>query len=311
MMPNARFWLVAAVAIAPTAHAVQPAPPPVAAVDAVSAAERLSELVEADKTFSAAGRDRPLPEAIGAMLAPDATMPARGEPPFLRSREAIIAYLAANPLAKDARADWHPTRGGISADGRHGFTAGHMTVALADGTKQLAKYLAYWGRTDAGWRVLAYKRVPRAEGAADTVFRALGLPDSAQWRDRVPPDTLATMLAAERAFAARAQVIGVGPAFAEYGRIDAINLGPDAGFTEGVAAIAAGFDPEPQPGNAIDWGPDFGLVAPSGDLGVSFGRITPKKRPAGLAPDAPIPASPFFTIWHRDTPTSPWRYIAE
>ncbi|MBL8649840.1 MAG: hypothetical protein JNL35_05485 [Sphingopyxis sp.] len=119
------------------------------------------------------------------------------------------------------------------------------------------------------------------------------------------------MLAAERAFAAKAQVVGVGPAFAEYGRTDAINLGPGAGFTEGVAAIAAGFDPEPEPGRAIDWGPDFGLVAPSGDLGVSFGRITPKQRPAGLAPDAPIPASPFFTIWHRDSPDSPWRYIAE
>lgn len=311
MMRGFLFSLAAAVGMAPAAHAAQPAPPPVAPVDRVSPAARLAELVEADKAFAAAARDRPFPEAIGAMLAPDAAMPARGEKPFLRSREAIVAYLAANPLATDARADWVPTRGGISADGRNGFTAGHMTVTLADGTKQLAKYLAYWGRTDDGWRVLAYKRVPRAEGAVDTAFRALGLPDSALWRDRALPETLGTMLAAERAFAARAQVVGVGPAFAEYGHVDAINMGSGAGFTEGVGAIAAGFDPEPQPGKAIDWGPDFGLIAPSGDLGVSFGRITPKQRPAGLAPDAPIPASPFFTIWHRDTPGSPWRYIAE
>lgn len=307
-MPRLLTLLIAAAALSPAAQALDP--PDVAAA-APSPAAQLAELVAADKAFAAAAKDRLLPDAIGAMLAEDAAMPARGDTPFLRSRADIIAYLHANSTAAKGRADWFPVRGGISADGQHGFTAGYFTATLPDGTEQPGKYLAYWGRTPAGWRVLAYKRVPRAAGAVDSGFRPLGLPDAAAWRGAVPADALDTMLAAERAFAARAQVAGVGPAFGEYGRTDAINLGPDAGLTEGAAAIAAGFDPEPQPGQAIDWGPDFGLVAPSGDLGVSFGRITPKQRPAGLAPDAPIPASPFFTIWHRDTPEAPWRYVAE
>lgn len=312
-MPHFLFWPAAALALAvPAAGAAKArATPPVALADAAEPAAQLAALVDADRAFAAAAKDRLLPDAIGAMLADDAVMPARGDAPFLRSRREIIAYLHTNSTAAKGRADWVPTRGGVSADGRHGFSAGYFTATLPDGTEQLGKYLAYWGQTPAGWRVLAYKRVPRPEGAVDSQFRALGLPDAAAWRGAPAADALGTMLAAERAFSAKAQVVGVGPAFAEYGRVDAINMGADAGFTEGAAAIAAGFDPEPEPGKAIDWGPDFGLIAPSGDLGVSFGRIAPKQRPAGLAPDAPIPASPFFTIWHRDTPEAPWRYIAE
>ena len=50
------------------------------------------------------------------------------------------------------------------------------------------------------------------------------------------------------------------------------------------------------------------VVASSGDLGISFGYI----RPNGKPPDgAPPQGSPFFTIWHRASPTAPWRYIAE
>lgn len=300
------FWLSLVAAVPAAAQAAES----VAAV-AENSAGQLAELVAADKAFAAKARELPFPDAIGAMLAPDAVMPARGAKPFLRSRGEIVAYLKANPAAAEARAEWVPVRGGISADGRQGFTAGYLTITQPDGTKQPGKYMTYWGRTADGWRALAYKRAPRPEGAVSSVFHALGLPDAAAWQGAFQRDALDTLLDTERAFAAKAQVIGVGSAFAEYGRADAINMGAGAGYTESAAAIAAGFDPEPVPGNAIAWGPDFGIVSASGDLGVSFGRITPKQRPPGLAPDAPIPASPFFTIWHRDTPTSPWRYIAE
>lgn len=303
------FWSIAAAAMALPVHAAAPEAQAIVAVASPSAS--LDELVEADRAFAKAGRERPLPDAIGAMLAADAVMPARGDKPFLRSRDEIVAYLAANPAAATARADWYPVRGGISADGRQGFTAGYIMVTQADGTKQPGKYIAYWARTKGGWRALAYKRAPRPEGAVETGFRAIGLPDVAAWRRQDSAGALDRLLAAERAFAAKAQIVGVGPAFAEYGHADAINMGASAAYTEGAAAIAAGFDPEPQPGQSIDWGPEFGLIAPSGDLGVSFGRIHAKQRPPGLAAEAPLPASPFFTIWHRDSPASPWRYIAE
>ena len=304
-----RQWAIYVAALAAVPVTAQ-APATTSAV-APDPAAALSGMVAADRAFAAAAEGALLPDAIGAMLAADAIMPARGDKPFLRSRDEIIAYLRSNPAASGARIGWFPVRGGIAADGRHGFTAGYVIVTQPDGATQPGKYLASWGRTPDGWRALAYKRAPRPEGAVGTEFRALGMPKVGAWQSGAGADALASLLATERAFAAKAQVIGVGPAFAEYGHADAINMGAGAAFTEGAAAIAAGFDPEAQPGQAIDWGPDFAIVAASGDLGISFGRIVPKRRPPELAADAPLPASPFFTIWHRDTPASPWRYIAE
>jgi hypothetical protein len=48
--------------------------------------------------------------------------------------------------------------------------------------------------------------------------------------------------AAERAFSKEAQKIGLGPAFAQFGSADAVNLGgaPDAGIVVGAANIADG-----------------------------------------------------------------------
>ena len=51
----------------------------------------------------------------------------------------------------------------------------------------------------------------------------------------------------------------------------------------------------------------YGFVASSGDLGVSIGTIHPNH------PDANGQSNsfPFFTVWRRDGPNAPWRYIAE
>ena len=39
-----------------------------------------------------------------------------------------VQALRANPDNAGARLEWAPIRGGISADGQHGFTFGYMTV---------------------------------------------------------------------------------------------------------------------------------------------------------------------------------------
>src|SRR5688572_33249511 len=83
------------------------------------------------------------------------------------SQKAIDA-LRANPANTGARVVWTPARVGLSGDGRHGFTAGFMTVHRADGAVQAAKYMAYWEKQSAGWRVLAYKRAP-AQVAAPAI----------------------------------------------------------------------------------------------------------------------------------------------
>jgi len=76
-MPRFLAMLIAAAALPPAALALDP---PAIAAAVSSPAAQLAELVEADKAFAACAEDRPFPEAIGAMLAEDAAMPARGQP---------------------------------------------------------------------------------------------------------------------------------------------------------------------------------------------------------------------------------------
>ena len=118
-------------------------------------------------------------------------------------------------------------------------------------------------------------------------------------------ENLASLKAAEQAFSDRAQEVGVGPAFVEFGSEDAMNMGSGSDFTFGNTAIGALVGA----GNTtpITWGPDKGaLVATSGDLGVTWGFIRPKEP----KPDEPA-AFPFFTVWRKAAPDLPWRYVAE
>ena len=46
------------------------------------------------------------------------------------------------------------------------------------------------------------------------------------------------------------------------------------------------------------------FAASSGDLGVSIGIIRPND-------PKETQSFPFFTVWRRDGPDKPWRYIAE
>ena len=81
----------------------------------------------------------------------------------------------------------------------------------------------------------------------------------------------------------------------------------DAGFVVGSEAIGRAVGQgEPTDSSGVAWNADRVLIAPSGDLGITFGMIRI------LKPAANQPAAvPFFTIWRRDSPTGRWRYIAE
>jgi hypothetical protein len=270
----------------------------------------LDGLLAADRAFAAASAQTDLVSGISAMFAPDVVMPLPNGS-FAESAQAATAALRENPANAGARAEWAPVRGGISADGQHGFTFGYMTVHQADGTVSPAKYLAYWVRQPAGWRVAAYRRSRRPEGEVSTAMLPPALPARL-----VPPSADAAALeahrasldAAERAFSDESQTIGLGPAFAKWGSGDAMNMGRAASFTLGAASIGAAIgegSPGPSP---LSWAPDRVIVASSGDLGVTIGRI----RPNTPSTDASAPSAfPFFTIWRRRTPASPWRYIAE
>ena len=115
----------------------------------------------------------------------------------------------------------------------------------------------------------------------------------------------AGLAAAEKAFSDRAQIVGLKKAFGEFGRADAMNMYSGSGFAVGLDAVTANFK-EGEPAR-IHWGTERSVVASSGDLGVSIGMIRPNTLPKPGEPDG----FPFFTVWKRDAPNAPWRYIAE
>lgn len=293
--------IVAAIAGARDGHA-QPSDGPQAAVD---------ELLAADRAFSAASAKTDLVSGLAAMFADDVTMPLpNGE--FAEGKAKAVETLRGNPNNAGARTEWTPIRGGVSADGRHGFTFGHMTWHRKDGTTTPIKYLAYWVKGGDGWRVAAYKRGPAARAPEALATMPASLPARL-----VPPSTNPATLAAhkrsleeaESAFSREAQSIGLGPAFTKYGSADAVNMGGpnEPGFVLGAEAIgkAVGGNSGSSP---VSWGPDKVIVASSGDLGVSIGIIrlnTPPKDPKQPS------AFPFLTVWRRANANEPWRYIAE
>lgn len=309
--PRARGILAALLAVclcvaAPRAVTAQPgARSPQAVVD---------ELLAADRGFSASGASADLVSSISAMFADDVVMPT---PPgrFAKGKADAVAALKANPANAQSSVTWTPLRGGVSADGLHGFTFGTMTLKRPDGTSAPAKYLSYWVKGAAGWRVAAYKRVGALPGDAPAALMAPALPPqivAPVTNAAVIAQHRASLVAAEQGFSDLAQKIGLGPSFRESGSADAINLGgaTAAGVVIGNDAIAKLVQGDaPEADGRVHWAADEGaIVASSGDLGVTFGFIHPNGTPPA---GAPASGSPFFTVWRRAGPGAPWKYVAE
>ena len=278
---------------------------------AASPQSAVDELLAADRAFSAASAKTDLVSGLTAMFADDVVIPM---PPgqFVDGRTAVATALRANADNLTSRTEWTPVRGGISADGQHGFTFGYMTIHRQDGSDLPLKYLSYWVKRREGWRVVAFKRTRASAATAAAPPVAPAIPDRL-----VEPTTDAKRLAeakasldkAERAFSSDAQKSGIGRAFAQYGSTDAINLGrPDepgvVTGSENIGRLVAQGVPEGT--SPVSWAPERVIVASSGDLGVTIGWIVPNTP----SPDRPV-KNPFFTVWRRASPSAPWRYVAE
>jgi hypothetical protein len=274
----------------------------------------LDDLLSTDRRFSTASAGTDMVAGLSAMLAEDAAMILGGR--TIDGKGAIVDALRAGAGSAQSRIEWTPLGGLISADGSHGFTLGVMTLEQPDKTRVPLKYLSYWVKRSEGWRVVAYKRGRASEGSVPTAAyqfsqpSALISPSSDAAALKHHEDSLAS---AERAFSDEAQRIGLGPAFAGFGRADAVNMGGATlpGFLVGADTIARsvgeGAPAQENAGSPVSWGPDKVIVASSGDLGVSIGTI----RRNGQVPAGQPPSVPFFTIWRRASPADPWRYVAE
>ena len=272
----------------------------------------VQDLLNADRAFAAAASETNLVSAISSMFVANVVMQAPGG--HVRGRDAAIAALNANPDNARSRVQWTPVRAGISSDGRDGFTLGYMTITRPDASVVPAKYLAYWVLGDAGWRIAAYKRVPRPAGDVPLTLMPMSMPLRGLPRgDSATVKRYADELsAAEHAFSRDATPMGLGPAFEKWGAVDAVNAGGpnDTTFVLGPKAIARTVSAGRPPGMGISWAPTEVIVSATGDLGVSIGTIHITVPATG---DQPASARdvPFFTIWKRASPTDPWRYVAE
>ena len=274
---------------------------PALAADALPAA--LTELLADEARLAAAAEALPPAEAIGAMMAQDVRLYARGGP--FKGRADAVAALKANPANQGKGVGWRTVKKGISGDGTHGFTFGYLTIAGGDPKTANRRYLAYWIKGPEGWRIAALKQALRQPGEAELASLPVSIP-AKPGRAADPTAARASLIAAEKAFSDRAQVSGIGKAFAENGRSDAINSAPD-GVKVGAAVIGAAVSGGEDGPSPVEWSADDAIVAPSGDLGITFGTIRPKQ----ASPPGQPGAIPFFTIWMRDGPDQPWRYVAE
>ena len=164
-------------------------------------------------------------------------------------------------------------------------------------------------RRPEGWRVAAYRQVPRAPGEVSLAMLPPSLPGFTA-RPSASAAAIAahqaSLAAAEQAFSDRAQRVGLSAAFREYGREDAMNMYEGAGFAIGLDAITAGF-PEGAPTSPVNWSTER---ASSPLRAISASRSA-RSAPTARSPRASPASFPFFTIWRRDRPDPPWRYIAE
>ena len=258
------------------------------------------QLLAADRALSDEGRGRPLTEALGAIFDRDAVMVSGGMPDLVRGADAIRARLAAKPENATSTIEWTPVGGGISADGSHGFTYGSMTVRPQSGASQPLKYLAYWVKRPEGWRVFGYKRLGAKEGVALTPGGPI-----LGWGPKRTDDSGVTLKASESAFSDEAQKIGLRAAFQKWGRPDSVNIGAADSIAVGAQAIGEGIG-GPEPTSSVTWAADEVMVAPSGDMGLSYGLLHINQPQQGRPSTIP-----FFTIWARPKPGDPWRYVAE
>jgi hypothetical protein len=263
----------------------------------------LGELLAADRAFASGAAMLDPIAGITAMLDEEAVMPLPGKG-IIVGKVAVTEAFRASPAFKDGHVSWAPVRGGISADGTHGFTYGFLTAGSGDEAKRDRKYLSYWIKRPAGWRVVAYRQIPREAGEVSTAMMEPALPGfTAKPLDN--PNVVAahqqSIAAAEKSFSDHAQNVGLKTAFRDFGREDAMNMYAGAGFAVGLDAVTAAFNDEP---TTINWSTERSFAASSGDLGVSIGMIRSND-------PAKTDAFPFFTVWKRDGPDAPWRYIAE
>ena len=237
----------------------------------------------------------------------------RGGLPIVRGRAAAAAIVEAESLSKGTAVRWQPVRAEVSADGRSGYSYGYTIYgAPAAGSAgapsiRVDRYISFWHREDAGWRIVAYAETYGAPPAALALPRAAAaavVPDSAMARTRGP---LEQVRAADTAFSALARRVGTGRAFGEFAADNAQIFSTPGEFLTGPREISESFGPSGTSG-ALVWHPVAGDVAQSGDLGFTVGNavFTGRREDGGQV----VRYSKYLTVWKKQRDGA-WRYVVD
>lgn len=107
------------------------------------------------------------------------------------------------------------------------------------------------------------------------------------------------IVAAERAFAARAAEVGVAPSFLEFMTDQAVVFRPDPLLARAVYEAVPPAKTPKEGGVRLNWWPNFAGVARSGDLGFTTGPATVNGAAPGLF---------YFTVWARQR-DGHWKWL--
>jgi ketosteroid isomerase-like protein len=241
--------------------------------------------------------------AKDAVLLVDGTYASKG-------REAIRAWLTANPPVTEGTPRWTPVRWDVSADGTLGYTLGNVSVE-SGGTsvRPVGRYLTTWKRQpDGTWRVaVAVRNVHKTPLMPPAGFAPSSVLPSAAPRRLTPAQVLEEAKAADSAFSAMSVKEGMGRAFAAWAAEDAVLPMGSAGLF-GRAAIIQAYAPFTLEKIDLRWEPVVGDAAGSGDLAYTVGRAVATGKNAQGQDD--VEYVKYLTVWRRQA-DGQWRYVTD
>jgi ketosteroid isomerase-like protein len=230
--------------------------------------------------------------------------------PAVFGRDAVRAVLSSGSSPSAATYRWQPLGGGLSRDGRSGYTYGiAATVSVGAETAgpalRMDRYIAFWRRQQRGdWRIVAYAEVGAASVTGTVPERGLappGHPVIGRTAER-----LAELRRTDAEFSDAASRMGVPASFAAWAAPTGIVVegaellvGPDA-----IRATMANL----YAGRSLAWFPVHATLAESGELGFTLGEyVSTGRSSAGAVAQS---FGKYLTVWERQ-PDARWRFVAE
>lgn len=232
--------------------------------------------------------------------------------PLLYGRSAALAILGESPSPEHTTYQWRPLGGGVSSDGRGGYTFGIATTAVpnADGppTVRSDRYLAFWRRgRDGGWRVSAYAEVGGRSLPANATIPTAELPPVVAGARGGRAEAARRVRQADSAFALAADLQGTGIAFASYVAPQGVVFSGSE-IVIGTDAVKALYDEQQRAGGTLNWRPVYADAVQSGDLGFTVGEYVFTGR--GSNGSVVQRFGKYLTIWKK-LPGGDWRFVVD